>query len=1166
MKLLELHIRNIASIEKADIDFENGLNDAITGEPASIFWISGDTGAGKSVILDSISMALYKTTPRIEGVANPQKNEFTDAKGESIKVTSIEQYTRLGISVKDECYSEVMFEGNDHKTYQTRLTLGIYLGNTDKTTGIRPLKYKRPKWEMQIDHGGWVNVEEKTILNAIGLGFQQFGRMAMLAQGQFANFLTGDKKEREDILEQLTNTQHFSEYGNAIKSLYDQAREAQALVQTQYNTEKSHTLTDDEVKKITEELNADSQQKTALDKRIKTLEDKLKLIEEIQKNEKIKTEAQQKKQYLEAKITGEEYRRHKALFTDWDATAQQRQQLFELQKARQNQVKAKADLVASRGIFNLLSADLEERQNQVKTLDEQIKQTKAWLEQRKTNEILFTKAGEVDLKIEQYLDKLKKESDLTKSLKEERNKTEELKKAKEEACATNETADKAVKKKQNEIEKLNQKRTQLQPQTILDELGKLNTQKQHLNDLKNLLENQTKDQEEHQRLGNEIQKDAAKLKTLKETCIKVDADFQNKKKEAEKATNRLNTMKMSVDETIKELRHRLYNEHSSRCPLCGQQIDHIHLDDDFKDMLTPLEAEQKFASEKLQHASELRDQAISDYKQLAGTLQNKNSQLDGMTKKISKAQQTINTLALQTSLDPKSSLTTQIEQSFSLLESEISKLETTQKEAERLLGEINKLLEAKKPLDVAKMNSEKAKTKAENDLNNNAQNIDRLENELKASKKECDELLFEISTLMASYSKNWHDHIAETRQQLKADAEEYSNHQKLLNNNESKQEKARTLINSLSSIRHNILVAYPEWDIQPEANTYYCADINEAWTNLFSKVNGLVSMLNEYNATINSNEKVLKAYYEETGKDEEQLNALMAKESEVAVARKFVNDIDAQLKSRIDTLKEAQQQIDQAMTALGITETAALPDKPLLELEKDEMNHQREHFIAKISQSQTQLDTNQKNNERLKELETQLELANKKYHRWDTLNRIFGGNRFRTLVQTYILRPLLNNANIYLEKITDRYALTCSEDNEQLSILVLDRYNKNQIRSVTVLSGGERFMISLALSLALSSLNRPDMNINILFIDEGFGTLDEKSLESVMSTLEKLQEIAGQNGRRVGIISHRKELIDRIPVQIHVAKKGEGRSMIEIMNSPTVLYLPIQKSFPIFAF
>ena len=89
-------------------------------------------------------------------------------------------------------------------------------------------------------------------------------------------------------------------------------------------------------------------------------------------------------------------------------------------------------------------------------------------------------------------------------------------------------------------------------------------------------------------------------------------------------------------------------------------------------------------------------------------------------------------------------------------------------------------------------------------------------------------------------------------------------------------------------------------------------------------------------------------------------------------------------------------------------------------------------------------------------------------------------------------------------------------------------------------------MISLALSLALSSLNRPDMNVNILFIDEGFGTLDAKSLESVMSTLERLQEIAGESNRRVGIISHREELDNRIPTRIRVVKKGEGRSRVEI--------------------
>ena len=237
------------------------------------------------------------------------------------------------------------------------------------------------------------------------------------------------------------------------------------------------------------------------------------------------------------------------------------------------------------------------------------------------------------------------------------------------------------------------------------------------------------------------------------------------------------------------------------------------------------------------------------------------------------------------------------------------------------------------------------------------------------------------------------------------------------------------------------------------------------------------------------------------------------------------------------------------MEKLGITAMENLPNKTALEESIKEDQRIIIELVEEMGAINNKLDTHKKNEKKLAELAEQLEGLTRNFNKWDKLNNIFGGTRFRTLVQTYILRPLLNNANIYLEKITDRYVLTCSEDNEQLSILVLDRYNKNQIRSVTVLSGGERFMISLALSLALSSLNRPDMNINILFIDEGFGTLDEKSLDSVMNTLEKLQDIAGQNNRRVGIISHREELDERIPVQIRVIKKGEGRSHVEIKNS-----------------
>ena len=246
---------------------------------------------------------------------------------------------------------------------------------------------------------------------------------------------------------------------------------------------------------------------------------------------------------------------------------------------------------------------------------------------------------------------------------------------------------------------------------------------------------------------------------------------------------------------------------------------------------------------------------------------------------------------------------------------------------------------------------------------------------------------------------------------------------------------------------------------------------------------------------------------------------------------------------------KALETIGTAQQALGITRTEDAPDRQALMEQRTLLTERLNLLIGQQATVRQRIEENQRNIGKLEAARLELEKAETVLRKWDLIHRYFGGTRFRTLVQTYVLRPLLNNANLYLERITDRYCLTCSEENDQLSILVHDRYNKNQVRSATILSGGERFMISLALSLALSSLNRPDMNVNILFIDEGFGTLDEKSLDSVMSTLEKLQEIAGQSNRRVGIISHREELDERIPVQIRVVKKGEGRSHVEIKRS-----------------
>ena len=1150
MKLKELHLRNIASIEKADIDFDHGLNDAVTGAPASIFLISGDTGAGKSIILDGISMALYKMTARIESVVNKKENNFSNSDGVSLHVNSIEQYTRLGISHKDECFSEVVFEGNDGKTYHARLELGMSKSQAKDTAGHYIQKYRQPSWKWKTKDMDWTTDSvEQTLQRAVGLDFQQFGRMAMLAQGQFANFLTGDKKEREAILEQLTNTQHFTAYGEAIQSLWKKAKEAQATIQTQYDTEKPHTLTDEQVEQIVREQQACQQQKDQLDKEINAAETALKLIDTVLTNEKAQAEASQKKKEIVTKIAGEEYQQNKSLVTDWDATTTQRRQFSELQKARQEETNAKAKLEWLKEIYRQLSADLSDRQAKMKLQEDASRQIAEWLGKRSRFDGLFTRAGETDLKIRQYLEKVKKSDQLLASLKREKDKTEGLKKAVSEASALAEEANKAVLERQSQIDQLTRQRSELNPQAVNEELKKQNKRKQALKDLLTCIDNIKPVQEENQELQVKLLSEEAELKTIHEVSQKADKDYQVKRQEAERAGRRLNTMQMSLEDKIKELRHRLYDEHTENCPLCGQHIEHIHLDDDFKEMLTPLEEEQREAKENLKQAESLRDQTMGNLKQLFGTHKGNQDLFDVNKKKIAQAQAAIDKQARDLGLNPLTELSPQITRAVGLLAEAITQLESAQNEAEKLQTEINKLTKEKQPYDTGKSRADKAKLEAEAQVKANEDSILRITNEQGELSQEIDVMKSDISTLLKGYRDDWQKDVEPLRIQLREDAAAYVQQSKLLTDCQADIEKAGSLLETLGQYRREIQDICPEWEIIVPPKAFVCRNINVEWTNLLGKVNSFVLKIKDSNAVIAAAGEALDAFFQQSGKTEQQLQTLMACESQVVSARKYVTDTDAQLKSRVDAINESQKQMAAAFLALGIKDRTELPDRDMLEEKKKDTNRLRDDVISKIATAKSLLDTHRANIRKLKEIEAELEKARQQYRRWDRLNSIFGGTRFRTLVQTYILRPLLNNANIYLEQITDRYRLTCSEANEQLSILVLDRYYKEQVRSVTVLSGGERFMISLALSLALSSLNRPDMNVNILFIDEGFGTLDEKSLDSVMSTLEKLQEIAGQTNRRVGIISHREELEERIPVKIQVVKKGEGRSSVEVKRS-----------------
>lgn len=160
------------------------------------------------------------------------------------------------------------------------------------------------------------------------------------------------------------------------------------------------------------------------------------------------------------------------------------------------------------------------------------------------------------------------------------------------------------------------------------------------------------------------------------------------------------------------------------------------------------------------------------------------------------------------------------------------------------------------------------------------------------------------------------------------------------------------------------------------------------------------------------------------------------------------------------------------------------------------------------------------------------------------LNNLIGdgtGNKYAKFAQNISLKHLISLANHRLQKLTDRYILADTNIEEDLK--VMDMYQGNAQRSVKTLSGGETFIVSLAMALSLADMASQNVRLDSLFIDEGFGTLDQETMEVALVTLEKLQS---DGNRMIGIISHVESLKERISTQIKLKKDNFGYSTISV--------------------
>lgn len=267
----------------------------------------------------------------------------------------------------------------------------------------------------------------------------------------------------------------------------------------------------------------------------------------------------------------------------------------------------------------------------------------------------------------------------------------------------------------------------------------------------------------------------------------------------------------------------------------------------------------------------------------------------------------------------------------------------------------------------------------------------------------------------------------------------------------------------------------------------------------------------------------------------------MQRQCEETIEKKaMLTGVVAQIRQNIERLlAERPPQISDYESSMHES-----PQFEAFDKEAEELRAATDMVSAEIGEIRTVLRRDDESRSRWMQKQRLLESMEEKYRPLRLLGRHLGdseGKTFRNVAQSYILRHLLDVANSYMRRLNGRYTLTCLPGS--LLILVEDSYNPGRPQSVNCLSGGESFVASLALALALSGLHSASFGIDILFIDEGFGTLSADSLESVVQTLERLYEIGG---KKVGVISHVTALRERIPVRLDVKRLNPVESVVTL--------------------
>lgn len=316
------------------------------------------------------------------------------------------------------------------------------------------------------------------------------------------------------------------------------------------------------------------------------------------------------------------------------------------------------------------------------------------------------------------------------------------------------------------------------------------------------------------------------------------------------------------------------------------------------------------------------------------------------------------------------------------------------------------------------------------------------------------------------------------------------------------------------------------------------ARAGSALAGLKSKIESLDEAIKNRNAEMEKVEKDFVARLAQVGFESE----------EDYKAARLPDEERERLKEKADAIKNKSAELEtlgkSKAEALGGEKKKQVSDRPREELQGEltacgEMLKEASQAIGAARQS---LKENEEARNSRRGFIEKIEAQKKECSRWDALHELIGsadGKKYRNFAQGLTFEIMISHANLQLRKMTDRYLLM-RDKAQPLELNVIDDYQAGEIRSAKNLSGGESFIVSLALALGLSNMASRNVRVDSLFLDEGFGTLDEDALETALETLASLR----REGKLIGVISHVPALKERISTQIQVVPIAMGRSAI----------------------